>query len=160
MSYELILYDPAVVDRAVTLLRTEHSAAVARSSRGLDEARELAIRGDIEPVSGAWSTTDRFWVHAQHSEHRYQVTTGSNPRCDCPDFDRTKIACKHIWAVNILCLVRFRIGYVPALEQEAEAVAGNDEDDVQDRNSEADPDEADVIGRAIQDLEDYAQRIT
>jgi hypothetical protein len=148
MTQDIVIYDPAVVDQVIALLRTEHGAAVARAGRKLDDARALAIRGDIEPVSSAWSDDDRFWVRSQYSSHRYQVTTDKPPTCDCPDFASTHKACKHIWAVSIVCQARFRFGFVPSLEVQELAAA---DDGVADYSGDDD-----VVARAIQEVERYA----
>lgn len=151
MTQEVIVYDPTVVDQVIALLRNEHSQAVARAGNRLNDARALAIRGDIEPVSSAWSNDDRFWVRSQYSAHRYQVTTGKRPTCDCPDFARTRTACKHIWAVSIVCQARFRFGYVPSLEQELRECAEEDDGVADDAGDE------DVVAYAIQEVEGDAQ---
>jgi hypothetical protein len=149
MTQEVIVYDPAMVDQVIAEYRTKHSHAVAKAGNRLEDARTLAIRGAIEPLSGEWSNDDRFWVRSQYSEHRYLVTTGSHPMCDCPDFARTNTPCKHIWAVSIVCQVRFQHGYAPSLEQEMQEYA-EEVDTIED-----DAEDGDVVSRAIQEMKSY-----
>ena len=151
MTQEVIVYEPAVVDQVIAALRTEHRPAVAKAGKRLDDARILAIRGDLEPLSGDWTNTGRLWVRSQNTEHRYLVTTSRPPTCDCPDFAKTHRPCKHIWAVSIVCQARLRYGYVPAMEQEMREYAAVE------AGAENDTEDGDVVSRAIQDMEDYVQ---
>lgn len=150
MSDDMHWYDPTIIDQAIALLRTEHARAVAQAGSLLDAARALALAGSIEPVSGDWSNADRFWVRAQHSDQSYQVTTGKQPTCDCPDFARAHTACEHIWAVSIVCLARFRFGSVLALAQEMREYA-------EDEGIDDDAWDDDVVARAIQEMEEEAR---
>src|SRR5690242_16868966 len=94
---EPLVEDPTLIDRAIELLRTEHSRATTRAGSRLAVARVLALHGMTEPVSGDWSTDDRFWVQSAATQPRQLVTTGEHPTCDCSDFAQTHAPCAHIW---------------------------------------------------------------
>ncbi len=151
MTQEVIVYDPAVVDQVIAMLRSEHSQAVAKAGSQLHNARTLAIYGAVEPLSGEWFNDDRFWVSTGPAVHRYMVTTGSHPTCDCPNFVTTHTPCEHIWAVSIVCIVRFRHSGVSSPAHELQ------EDAESETSPKDDAEGGDVVARAIQDMEAYAQ---
>lgn len=65
----------------------------SRQAKGL----EISARASITQQNGVWS------VPSQHSRKRYTVRYDSELKtCNCPDYEKRKLPCKHVYAVAAL----------------------------------------------------------
>jgi hypothetical protein len=71
------------------------------------------------------------------------------------------MACAHIWAVSILCLVRFRLDDRASSEGEFEAdQEAENAAELSEAEMEIDDQAEDVVWQAIADMEAYARRLS
>src|SRR5262245_5877995 len=61
------------------------------------KALEIAARSRIAFADGVWL------VPSQTSGAKYRVTIGSEPSCECEDFQLRRQPCKHIIAARLVC---------------------------------------------------------
>src|SRR4051812_36192076 len=76
------------------------------------KALEIAARARIVFDGGAWL------VPSQSTGAKYKVTIGSNPSCQCEDFQLRRQPCKHVIAARLVC-ARDHDGKAPEIAVDA-----------------------------------------